>query len=91
MLLCFCIIIQKGDDGLKAENNPNGRIVLTIDEYRQKHGISKNMIVLGAGVQRTQLQKYCQNKVARVDLGVLARLCDYLQCDLSDIMHYEKE
>ena len=33
-------------------------------------GISKNKIVLGADVQRTQLQKYCQNRVARVDLGV---------------------
>ena len=76
---------------MKTDNNLNGRIVLTLDEYRQKRGISKNMIVLGAGVQRTQLQKYCQNKVARVDLGVLARICDYLECDLSDIMHYEKE
>lgn len=75
---------------MQTENKTAGRIVLTLEEYRLAHGISKNMIVLGAGVQRTQLQKYCQNKVARVDLGVLARLCDYLQCDLSDIMHYEK-
>lgn len=75
---------------MKPENRSNGRVVITLEEFRLKHGISKNMIVLGAGVQRTQLQKYCQNKVARVDLGVLARLCDYLQCDLSDIMHYEK-
>lgn len=75
---------------MSAEQKDNGRIVLTIEEYRLKHNISKNMIVLGAGVQRTQLQKYCSNKVSRVDLGVLARLCDYLKCDLSDIMHYEK-
>lgn len=67
-----------------------GRIVLTIDEYRLKHGISKNKIVLGAGVQRTQLQKYCNNKVARVDLNVLARICNYLNCDISDLMYYEK-
>lgn len=73
-----------------AEDKTKGRIVLTIEEYRIKHNISKNMIVLGAGVQRTQLQKYCQNKVARVDLAVLARMCDYLQCELSDLMHYEK-
>ena len=73
-----------------AEDKTKGRIVLTIDEYRIKHNISKNMIVFGAGVQRTQLQKYCQNKVARVDLAVLARMCDYLQCELSDLMHYEK-
>lgn len=66
-----------------------GRIVITLEEYRISRGISKNKIVLGAGVQRTQLQKYCLNKVARVDLGVLARICDYLQCELQDIMHYE--
>ena len=67
-----------------------GKIVLTIEEYRLKHGISKNKIVLGAEVQRTQLQKYCPNDVARVDLNVLARICNYLDCDISDLMHYEK-
>jgi len=66
-----------------------GRIVITLDEYRKSRNISKNKIVLGANVQRTQLQKYCLNKVARVDLGVLARICDYLDCKLSDIMQYE--
>lgn len=75
---------------MQMENSAGGRIVLTIEEYRLSRKISKNKIVLGAGVQRTQLQKYCQNKVARVDLGVLARLCDFFQCELSDLMHYEK-
>jgi len=68
-----------------------GRIVLTLEEYRISKKISKNKIVLGAGIQRTQLQKYCQNKVARVDLGVLARICHFLDCELSDIMYYERE
>jgi len=75
----------------KYETNIDiGRIVLTLDEYRISRNISKNKIVLGAGIQRTQLQKYCQNKVARVDLGVLARICHFLDCELSDIMHYER-
>ena len=75
---------------MQTEKGPGGRIVLTIEEYRLMRGISKNKIVLGADVQRTQLQKYCQNKVARVDLGVMARLCDFFQCELNDLMHYEK-
>ena len=66
-----------------------GRVVITLDDYRKSRNISKNKIVLGANVQRTQLQKYCQNKVARVDLGVLARICNFLGCELSDIMYYE--
>lgn len=68
-----------------------GTVRITLEEYRLAHGISKNKIVLGAGVQRTQLQKYCQNNVARVDLAVLARLCNYLDCEISDLLRYEKD
>lgn len=68
-----------------------GKVVLTIEEYRTARGISKNKIVIGAGMQRTQLQNYCNNKVSRVDLDVLARICNYLDCELSDIMKYTKQ
>ena len=69
----------------------HGKVILTLDEYRLSRNISKNKSVQGARVQRTQLQNYCNNKVARVDLDVLARICDYLDCELSDIMRYEKD
>lgn len=72
-------------------NKDNGKIVFTIEEYRTAHGISKNMIVKGAGLQRTQFQNYCNNKVSRVDLDVLARICCYLNCELQDIMKYIKD
>ncbi len=74
---------------MNANDADNGRIILTLEEYRTRHNISKNKIVLGAGIQRTQLQRYCLNKVTRVDLGVLARLCSFLGCELSDIMRYQ--
>lgn len=66
-----------------------GKIVLTLEEYRLKHNLSKNKIMINANVQRTQLQKYLRNEVSRVDLDVLARICNYLNCDISDIMRYE--
>ncbi len=69
----------------------HGKVVLTLEEYRLSRNISKNKIVQGANVQRTQLQNYCNNKVSRVDLDVLARICGYLDCDISDILRYEKE
>lgn len=68
-----------------------GKIRITLEEYRIDKKISKNKIVKGADVQRTQLQKYLANEISRVDLGVLARICDYLECDISDILKYEKK
>jgi len=68
-----------------------GRVVITLEEYIKERNISKTKLTYGAEIQRTQLLKYCRNQVARVDLDVLARICSYLDCSLSDIMHYEKE
>lgn len=68
----------------------HGKVVITLEEYRKKRNISKNKIVVNAHVQRTQLQNYLYNKVSRVDLDVLARICSYLDCDISDILKYEK-
>jgi len=68
-----------------------GKVIITLDEYRISKGISKNKIVVNAGIQRTQLQNYCLNKVSRVDLNVLARICNYLKCDISDILKYEPD
>lgn len=72
----------------KLHNKKVGKVVITLDEYREAHGFSKNEIVVHANIQRTQLMNYCRNKVSRVDLGVLARICHYMQCDISDIMKY---
>ncbi len=71
-----------------AGQNDAGSVVFTIDEFRKSKGISKNQICINANVQRTQLQNYCNNKVARIDLFVLARICNYLECEIKDIMKY---
>lgn len=78
-------------EGIRLMDGAHGRIVITLEAYRRAHNISKNKIVQGANVQRTQLQNYCNNKVDRVDLDVLARICNFLDCELSDIMRYEKD
>lgn len=71
-----------------AEQDDVGSVIFTIDEFRKSKGISKNQICINANVQRTQLQNYCNNKVARIDLFVLARICNYLECEIKDIMKY---
>lgn len=65
-----------------------GKIVITLEQYRKEHGISKYKIIKNCGVSATQLNSYCKNQITRVDLPVLARICDYLQCGIGDILEY---
>ncbi len=68
-----------------------GRIIITLEDYRVKHSISKYSIIKNCDVSATQLNSYCNNKVTRVDLPVLARICDYLECSISDLLRYEPD
>lgn len=66
----------------------SGKIIITLDEYRTAHNISKYKICRACNLQQTQLNAYCNNKLTRVDIDVLTRICDFMECDLSDIMKY---
>lgn len=65
-----------------------GKIIITLEDYRKEHNISKYKIIKNCGVGATQLNSYCNNNVSRIDLPVLARICDYLECDIGDILRY---
>ena len=65
-----------------------GYFLLDINGYLRKHHISKYRLRKDANLQATQLQAYCRNKVQRMDLAVMARICYALDCDLSDIVVY---
>ncbi|MDU2639125.1 MAG: helix-turn-helix transcriptional regulator [Finegoldia magna] len=41
-----------------------------------------------ANLQRTQLNSYCNNKVKRIDLETIAKICCVLECGVEDIMDY---
>ena len=69
-------------------NEDWGHFEIILGDYLKINNISKNKLSQNANLQRTQLNSYCKNKVRRPDLGVLARICYALKCDLSDILKY---
>ena len=52
---------------------------------KEKHK-SKNFVCEECGLQRTQFNNYCKNKVSRVDLTILAKMCACLDCTPNDIL-----
>lgn len=66
----------------------HGTVIIHLDELIKDAGISKNKLSHRAEMQRTQINNYCNNKITRLDIDVLARLCSVLRCDLSDLLEY---
>ena len=65
------------------------KIVIDIERVLAEKGVSKTTLCYWCRLQRTQLNNYCKNKVGRVDLHTLAKICNCLQCEVSDILKLE--
>lgn len=81
------IELTKGDKNMQDF----GRVIFKIEQVLEDKDISKNKLEKEASLQRTQLNSYCNNKVKRVDLTTIAKICYVLDCEIADIMEYVRE
>ena len=65
-----------------------GTVRIKLEELIKESGLSKNMLSHRAEMQRTQLNNYCKNRVARLDVDVLGRLCTVLNCEIGDLLEF---
>lgn len=69
----------------------NGEIKFFIDDVLNEKELSKNWLEEKANLQRSQLNSYANNKVKRIDLDVLARICLALDVEVGDIIKLQRE
>lgn len=70
--------------------NDYGTITLRVKEMIQRKGISKNKLDQLTAIKRSQLNRYCRGDVVRMDLDTIAKLCYALDCDVNELLHYER-
>lgn len=70
------------------ENINHGKIVIKLNDLLKQSGMSKNKLSHRAEMQRSQINKYCDNTISRLDVDVLARLCNVLNCELDELIEY---
>ncbi|MCI9185664.1 MAG: helix-turn-helix transcriptional regulator [Lachnospiraceae bacterium] len=58
------------------------------DNLRHIFPISLNQLSFRTEMQRTQLRNYRDNKIQRLDIDILKRLCYVLECNLTDLIEY---
>lgn len=73
---------------LPPNSEERGEIKIRLEEILKEKNISMNQLSFRAEMQRTQLRNYRDNKVQRLDIDILTRLCYVLECDLHDLIEY---
>ena len=61
-------------------------VYIDLERLLKEKKVCKNKVCEACKLQRTQLNNYCKNKVSRIDLAILARLCEFLDCTPNDIL-----
>ena len=67
------------------------QVYIDLENLLKEKNISKNKVCEACKLQRTQLNNYCKNKVSRIDLTILAKLCDFLECSPNDILKLKED
>ena len=64
---------------------------LTIDKHLEKIGLTRYELAKRTGIIYHTIDSYYKNQVVRYDSYILNKICEALDCDISDIIEYTKE
>ena len=66
----------------------NGHYLFKLESLLKKKKISINKLMRDTNTDFKVIKRLMNGTMVRIDIIVLARLCDYLECDIYDIVEY---
>ena len=66
----------------------NGYYIYKLEQLLEDRNISKNKLMRDTNTDFKVLQRLVSGGLIRIDTTVLARLCDYFNCGITDIVEY---
>lgn len=67
-----------------------GYYIFKLKEVLKKRNISINKLMRDTNTDFKVIKRIMNGDTIRIDISVLARLCDYLECDITDILEYKR-
>lgn len=67
-----------------------GRVRLNIEQILTERGISKNQICKELDIPRSNFNRYCRSDVQRIDVGLVCKLCWYLDISIGELIEYSR-
>jgi len=68
----------------------NGIFEFKLEDLLAKRNISINKLLTDTGTDFKVIKRLMTGELVRVDIFVLARLCDYFECAITDIYNYKR-
>lgn len=68
-----------------------GTYFFKLEKVLFDRGISINKLVRDTNTDYKVIKRIMNGVMVRVDIEVIARLCDYLDCDVTDIFEYVRD
>ncbi|WP_059049069.1 helix-turn-helix domain-containing protein [Paenibacillus senegalimassiliensis] len=66
-------------------------IEIKLESLLAEKGISQREIARRTGIRHPTISEMCLNKSKSLPVNNLSKLCQSLECDISDILEYKKE
>lgn len=67
-----------------------GKTTIQLKQIIDMKKISRNKLCNMIATNYDLVNRYYNNKVVRIDLDIIARMCYVLDCDINDLIKYEK-
>ena len=71
-------------------NIERGTYLFKLDDLLKSKNISINKLMRDTNTDFKVIKRIMTGELTRIDIIVLARLCDYLNCKITDIVDYQK-
>ena len=55
------------------------------------HPITQNELSERTGIPQTTISRWAGNRVDRIDLGILEKLCRYFDCGVEELLVFKKD
>ncbi len=66
----------------------NGYYLFKLEQLLEDKKISKNKVIRETNIDFKVLKRIWSGNLTRIDITILAKLCDYLDCNITDIFEY---
>lgn len=66
----------------------NGYYLFKLDDLLIKSNVSKNKLIRETNTDYKVLERIIKGELVKMDVTVFARLCDYFDCKLDNIVEY---